>query len=128
MQSEASYYLLYAPNAPFVRVMQFTMCSCSNFLAGTEVQQANLGPPAHIAAAGLEWVSSNTGGSFVPADSFVGGYRPDNAPVYVIRALAPDGKYHPGKSGSGVNCRYAYDDQEQTTTIRVTSWLCLTVM
>ena len=88
----------------------------SNFHAGTDVQQADSEPPANIVAAGLNWVPSNTGGSFVPPGSVVAGYRFNGDPVYVVRVLAPDGKYHPAKSGSGYDCHYAYNDEEQTTT------------
>ena len=81
------------------------------------MQQASSGPPAHIVAAGLKWVTSNTSGSFVLADSVVGGYRYFNRdPYYVVRVLAPDGKYHPAKSGTTDDCRYTYNGVEVTTT------------
>ena len=92
------------------------MFSCSTFYAGTDVhvQQASSSVPP-----GLEWVSATSaagGGLVVPEGAIVGGYQYHGDPLYIVRVLAPDGKYHPGKSWDGRFCRYSNNDEEWHTT------------
>ena len=45
----------------------------------------------------------------------MGGHEYEGDPLYIVRVLAPDGKYHPGKSWNGRHCRYAYNGVESYT-------------